>query len=72
MPILALFTQGSSDKLSLQGNADVAFNQTGTSKTSKMVDTTDRSGFGIEVQLILDKEYGCLSKLFRMVKTSFF
>ena len=72
VPILALFTQGSSDKLNLQGNADIAFNQTGASKTSKNVDVTDKAGFGIEVQLILDKEYGCLSKLIRMVKSTFF
>ena len=72
VPILALFTQGSSDKFSLQGNANVGFKQNGANKTSKMVDTTNRAGFGIEVQMILGREYGCLSKLFKMVKSLFF
>jgi len=72
VPILALFTQGSSDKLSLQGNANVGFKQNVASNTSKMVDTTNRAGFGIEVQLILGKENGCLSRLFEKVKSLFF
>ena len=65
-PILPVFVDGSSDKLTLEGSADSTFIQTNNTSVvanKGIGDERNRAGFKFEVTVVLDKEVGCFSKL---------